>query len=262
MPLLTLPDCQLYYETHGSGPALIFAHGLGGNHLSWWQQVPYFKHRYQCIVFAHRGFAPSSEPSNGAGPFAFVDDLAALIEHLSLNDVRLVAQSMGGWTCLGYALREPARVKALVMCDTTGALTHPDIDAAFRAARHSNAEASLFARGIHPAAGERMATEQPALHFLYRQIDALSFKLDKPTLRAQLLALRATPTSELIKLTMPTLCITGEEDIVISPEAVARMAALMPNAQLVRVPQAGHSVYFERAVLFNQILDDFFKTIE
>ena len=40
MPFLSLDGCDLYYELHGSGPALMFAHGLGGNHLTWWQQVP------------------------------------------------------------------------------------------------------------------------------------------------------------------------------------------------------------------------------
>jgi 3-oxoadipate enol-lactonase len=40
MPFLPRDGCQLYYETHGAGPALVFAHGLGGGHLSWWQQVP------------------------------------------------------------------------------------------------------------------------------------------------------------------------------------------------------------------------------
>ena len=54
---LDRPDCRIYFETEGAGPVLIFAHGLGGNHLSWWQQVPHFRDRYTCVTFAHRGFA-------------------------------------------------------------------------------------------------------------------------------------------------------------------------------------------------------------
>jgi pimeloyl-ACP methyl ester carboxylesterase len=46
MPIVRLHGGDLYYETHGSGPALVFAHGIGGNRLSWWQQVPYFRDRY------------------------------------------------------------------------------------------------------------------------------------------------------------------------------------------------------------------------
>src|SRR2546421_556788 len=95
---LDRPDCRLYFEITGSGPAIAFAHGLGGNHLSWWQQVAHFAPRYTCVTFAHRGFAPSSAIPGGPDPTDFSHDLAALIEHLALTDVRLVAQSMRGWT--------------------------------------------------------------------------------------------------------------------------------------------------------------------
>ena len=58
-------------------------------------------------------------------------------------------------------------------------------------------------------------------------------------------------------LTVPTLCITGEEDIVIPPDAVAFLAQNLPNTQLARVPKSGHSVYFERPQEFNRLLDEF-----
>jgi len=255
MPFLDRGDASIFYDVAGSGPALIFAHGLGGNHLSWWQQVPHFQDRYTCVTFAHRGFAPSREEPGGPGAHAFVDDLAALIAHLGLDDVRLVAQSMGGWTCLGYALRHPERVRALVLACTTGVLTNPALDAIFL--RHGGQEVRLFERGIHPAAGERMAREQPAMHHLYRAIDGLSHDLDKQAVRAKLWALRTVSVAEIAMLTVPTLCLTGEEDIVIPPDAVAFLAQHLPNAQLARVPEAGHSVYFERPQEFNRLLDEF-----
>lgn len=255
MPLLDRGDAAIFYEVAGSGPALIFAHGLGGNHLSWWQQVPYFSDRYTCVTFAHRGFAPSPEDAGGLGPEAFADDLAALIAHLGLDDVRLVGQSMGGWTCLAYALRHPERVRALVLACTTGTLADPALDEIF--ARHAGREADLFARGIHPAAGARMAAEQPAMHHLYRAIDGLSFHLDKQAVRAKLWALRTTPVAAVAALPVPTLCITGEEDIVIPPDAVAFLAANLPNGRLARVPEAGHSVYFERPDAFNRLVGEF-----
>ena len=133
MPFLERDGARLYYETHGAGPALVFVHGLGGGHLSWWQQVPHFRDRYTCVVFDHRGFGLSTESPEKPGPDAYVDDLAALVDHLGLPDVRLVAQSMGGWTCLGYALRHPERVKALVMAATTGTLGDPETHAIFKA---------------------------------------------------------------------------------------------------------------------------------
>ena len=35
MALATINGIELYYEIHGEGPALVFAHGAGGNHMSW-----------------------------------------------------------------------------------------------------------------------------------------------------------------------------------------------------------------------------------
>lgn len=254
---LVRPDCELYYEVHGAGPALVFAHGLGGSHASWWQQVPYFSGRYTCVVFSHRGFQPSRGGAS-RGPAAFVEDLEALLRHLGIADVRLVGQSMGGWTCLGYALARPQAVRALVLASTTGPVTTPTLDALWRAARPGEEAA---ARRAHPAAGERMAREQPALHHLYCGLDVLG-GADKPAVRAALMALRVVPEARLAELTMPTLCITGEEDVVVPPAAVAELARLLPRARLVRVPAAGHSVYFERADAFNARVDEFLAEVE
>ena len=55
MPTVDVPGAALYYETHGAGPWLVFAHGAGGNHLSWWQQVPAFAGRFRCLVYDQRG---------------------------------------------------------------------------------------------------------------------------------------------------------------------------------------------------------------
>jgi pimeloyl-ACP methyl ester carboxylesterase len=254
MPFLHRPGCDLYYEVTGAGPAVVFAHGFGGNHLAWWQQVPHLAERYTCVTFSHRGFGPSREDAGGPGPAAFVDDLGALLDRLGVSNVRLVAQSMGGWTCLGYALRAPGKVRSLVMASTFGSLAAPELDALL-VARRASARGDQTS-GVHPAAGERMAREQPALHFLYREIEALN-GVDRAAVLSGLIALRTTPPAALAVLSMPVLCVVGEEDAVIPPDSVAILASRIPGARLVRVPAAGHSVYFERADVFNRLLDDF-----
>lgn len=259
--ILTRPDAEIYYEVTGEGPAVVFAHGLGGNHVSWWQQVPYFAPRFTCVAFAHRGFAPSRTAGGQPDPARYGDDLAALIDHLGLADVRLVAQSMGGWTCLDYTLRHPDRVKALVLAATAGGADPHSFPPAGRAnvlgwmAAHASAGQDLFHRGIHPAAGERMAREQPALHFLYREIDQLGGPLDKMALLAKLKAASTVPLSKLEALRVPVLLISGDEDVVFAPPALEALASAIPGARLARVPEAGHSVYFERAAEFNALLD-------
>jgi len=248
---------EIHYEVFGKGPAVVFAHGLGGNHLSWWQQVAHFAPRYTCVVFAHRGFPPSSPVPGATAPDAYADDLAALIEALKLDNVALVAQSMGGWTCLDYALRQPKKVRALVMACTSGALDFNqlnDAEVLEWTRRSPGVLAELQKRGIHPAGGERMSREQPALALLYAQINELAPASFKDQVRERIRQQRTRAPNLLAQLPMPVLFITGDEDWVFPPAAGPALARLAPKGSAVRVPAAGHSVYFERAAQFNDLI--------
>ncbi len=112
MPSISVNGIDLYYEISGPEGAqpVIFLHGAGGNHISWWQQVPHFNKTYRCVSIDHRGFGRTLDPA-GAGSTRFVDDLEGLLSHLGYDQVALVAQSMGGWSCLPFAIRAPKRVR-------------------------------------------------------------------------------------------------------------------------------------------------------
>ncbi len=262
---LARPDCELHYEVTGTGPAIVFAHGLGGNQMSWWQQVGHFAARYTCVSFAHRGFAPSSMPAGGPNPADFADDLAALVDHLGLQRFHLVGQSMGGWTAIEYAMKKTGKLAGIVLCNTTGSLDFkliPEPYLSRLAAWDTQSRATaarLTASGIHPGAGERMAREQPALHQLYLHIDGLGSALDKNALRPLLSALRKRDPREIETIGCPVLCIVGDEDILIPPFAQAAIATLASNVRVKSIAGAGHSAYFENAREFNQHLEAFLR---
>jgi pimeloyl-ACP methyl ester carboxylesterase len=260
---LDRPGCRVYYEVTGSGPPIIFAHGLGSNHLTWWQQVPHFSDRYTCVTFAHRGYPPSSE-IGVPDPRDFAGDLAALIEHLQLADVRLVAQSMGGWTSIEYLLAHPNhKVRALVLASTCGTIHKPSIPmpAPERLIdwnkKAATARADMASRGISPPAGERMAREQPELHLLYRMIANASAAFDREELRKHLTAMATRPPDVLRSVSIATLFITGGEDTTYPPFLSDALAPLMPSARVEQVPDSGHSVYFQRAGAFNRLVENF-----
>ncbi|HXD91001.1 MAG TPA: alpha/beta hydrolase, partial [Candidatus Binataceae bacterium] len=127
MPHARINGIDLYYETHGEGPALVLAHGGGGNHLSWWQQVPALSPQYRCVTFDHRGFGESRDVTDGPGPNAYVEDLRQLLDHLGIAKAALVGQSMGGWTVLGFAAAFPERASALVLCDTSAGMDDAEV---------------------------------------------------------------------------------------------------------------------------------------
>ena len=190
---LKRPFGNLYYEVTGSGPALLFAHGLGGNQMSWWQQVAHFAPHYTCVAFAHRGFAPSDRDRRRPRSGRLCRRPAGLIDHLGFADVRLVGQSMGGWTMLEYAIAHPAKVKALVLSSTSGTIDRRGCRSVGRRAvrrlgegrrgedRRRPAPTASIPRWARPA-----AARSPALHLLYESIDEMAGALDKEKVRAGL----------------------------------------------------------------------------
>jgi 3-oxoadipate enol-lactonase len=260
---LERPGCSIHYEVTGAGPALVFAHGLGGNHLSWWQQVAHFSPRHTCVAFSHRGFAPSSAIEGGPEPRDYASDLGALIDHLGLADVSIVAQSMGGWSAIEHAIARPGTVRALVLAATTGTLDLRRIGEPERSrldawlAESTARRAQWREQGIHPAAGARMAAEQPALHLLYRHIDDMNRGLDKEALRARMSALRVRDPADLAAARCPVLFVSNDEDVQMPPFAADAIVRVVPGARVVHIADAGHSAYFERACTFNSIVEEF-----
>jgi 3-oxoadipate enol-lactonase len=260
---LDRPGCRIYYEVTGTGAPIIFIHGIGSNHLTWFQQVPHFWNRYSCVTYSHRGYPPSSE-IGVPDPKEFAGDLAALIEHLKLHNPCLVAQSMGGWSAIEYVLGNPQdKPRALVLVSTCGTIHRASVplhDPGQLAAwikSSAAARADMTQRGISPPAGERMAREQPALHFLYRSIAYASAAFDREQLRPRIEAM-ATRSPELLRgISIPTLFVIGDEDTSYPTFVSQALAGIMPNARVEQVANTGHSVAYQRADTFNRIVDSF-----
>ena len=256
MPSAKINGIELYYEVHGAGPALVFAHGGGGNHLSWWQQVPELSRDFRSVTFDHRGFGASRDHADGPGPRAFVEDLRQLLDHLGIAKAALVGQSMGGWTVLGFAAAYPERVSALVLCDTSAGLDDPEVVREQAAALRDTPRGGL-AQVLTRAYAEDFPTRDPVRCFLYQQISGLNAHVPA-NLIASLFSVKHRADA-VIEHRVPTLLIVGEEDVLAPPKIMEQMARGIPHSRLVKVPGAGHSVYFERPAEFNELLGGFLR---
>src|SRR5262249_36064217 len=156
----------------------------------------------------------------------------------------------------------PERVRALVMASTTGGvdgLISDEEAASLRAGRPTREQ--LLARGINPGAGERMSAEQPALAFLYSELSGWrDARLAEPRPAGPLGS--AIAPDRLAELAMPVLCLAGEEDTTALPAAQEAFARRCRRGRYAVVPDAAHSVYFERADEFNRIVGGFLAEVE
>jgi 3-oxoadipate enol-lactonase len=256
MPYLDIEDFRLYYEIEGEGPAVAFLHGAGGNHLSWWRQIPFFRGTYTCISLDQRAFGLSRDVAEGPGRRAFGSDLKLLLDHLGIGDVALVAHSMGGRTAAGFILRvqDPAerKVWALVLSGTHGGVVTAESRLLQEQMREQANGRSLRDRALAPAFVE----SEPELAYLYGQIGRLNPPRPEDFL-APIPGYLGTTLEAFSERGIPVMFVTGTEDEVMSPEAIRIAAKSLPGAQLVEVDGAGHSAYFERPDEFNSAVGAF-----
>jgi 3-oxoadipate enol-lactonase len=249
MPYCAVNGTNLYYETFGTGLPVVFAHGSGGNHASWFHQIHGLSNRYRVIVFDHRGFGNSEDP-DGRGRSALVDDLGGLLNHLELDRAVLVAQSMGGGTCAGYTVRHPERIIGLALCDTlTGIRLPPDIAETMAAVNKRTAGLPQAVRVL----GVKTRERTPDRAVLYTEL--ASFNTHR--FGAMPGTFEPVEPAQLAATGVPILYVAGTDDILYPPDCIKRVHALVPNSEYVEIPDVGHSAYYEDPTTFNRHLGAF-----
>ncbi|MGH3028299.1 MAG: alpha/beta fold hydrolase, partial [Gaiellaceae bacterium] len=100
------------YDTAGNGPAVVLVHAGVGDRRLWDAQMEAFAEGHRVVRLDLRGFGESAIPG---GPFSYVDDVRALLDHLGLERTTLVGNSLGGRVALDFVLTHPQRTTALVL---------------------------------------------------------------------------------------------------------------------------------------------------
>jgi len=248
---------RLYYEVHGSGPAVLFVHGSGGHHAAWWQQVPALRGDYTVITMDLRGFGRSRWDAEHDSA-AFPGDVLAVLDAVAAAGgparAVLVGQSIGAAAALRAALGRPDRAAGVVLAHSLGGLQHPELAGLVRADRAAAERLPVLDRLLTPA----FRAERPDLAFLFQQMgtfnsarmaDLRNLGSDGPTL------------AELDAAPFPLLLLAGERDAVLSPGTVRRAGELLPRARVEIVPGAPHSMYWETPGLFNEAVGRFLAEV-
>ena len=254
MPYVEAGASRLYYESHGEGPPLVLLHGVGGNHASWFNQVPTFAKTWRVIVIDQRGFGNSTDAED-LGRSAFVDDLEAVLGHLGLERVTLVAQSMGGGTATGFTCRHPGRVAALILCDTLVGIEPPQ---ALREAMAANEARTRDLSQAERVLGPTTLACDPERTLLYLQIASFN-SVNIKTVKGQ--ATRHSPQT-LAATGVPVLFLAGEEDVLFEPATIKAVSAATAGSRYVEIAKAGHSAYFEQPEAFNRAVLAFLEALQ
>lgn len=249
MPYAVIHRAKLYYERHGSGPAVVLIHGLGSSARDWSPQLEALARDHTVLVMDLRGHGRSEDfgdtPASVAG---FAADLAELLDHQSLSEADIVGLSLGGAVAFQFARSYPTKTRSLVIVNSSPSF----IPKTWRLRgmlwqrlllirlMGMTAMARVLARKLFPA--------DIALQRLFIE------RFGQNRKRSYLQTLKAltcwSVESELCQITCPTLVIGADNDYT-SNAAKKAYVAQMPNAWLSIIPNSHHALPMERPDQFN-----------
>jgi len=252
MPKINRDGVDIYYESAGSGPAILLSHGYSATTRMWTGQVEALKDRYQVVTWDMRGHGQSDSPDDPSAysEKATVDDAAAILRHLGIETAVIGGLSLGGYMSLAFNLAYPSMVRALMLFDTGPG--------------YKNAVAR---EGWNETATKRATTfEEKGLDALGRSAEVrvsqhTSAQGLANAARGMLAQFDSRIIESLPNITVPTLVLVGEND---QPflGATEYMAAKIPGSTKVMIPDAGHAANIDQPAAFNAAVESFLASLK
>jgi 2-succinyl-6-hydroxy-2,4-cyclohexadiene-1-carboxylate synthase len=245
------------------------AHGHGGAKEDFSDHVEALSRNHTVVVFDQRGHGASDKPDDAAAYSLerLALDLGEIADHLDLATFRALGHSMGGMGLRRFVIESPERVSALVFMDTApGPVRGWDPEILELAAQIALDEGKVVLRDaldayspLNNPAHDRLVHERPGYQeFMDRKWDDVSAVAWGSLMQA--IPRQVDDRDALTRLSCPTLVIVGALDRGLIG-ASKELAELVPGAQLVVVPDAGHSPQFENPHVWFEALSGFLAGI-
>lgn len=261
---------RLAYGSAGSGTPVLLVMGLGMRGAAWAPQIGPLAHRHRVVFFDNRGLGHSAPLDSTSQRFSMATlgrDVLRLMDDLELDDAHLVGVSLGGMVAQHAALEAPGRFRSLSLLATHagGPLAWVPTGSGIRQFVRSQAQVgrrrldaleALLYPPEYRARADRAALDA-------RMEAAFGRPPPRDVQRRQLLAVMGHDTrARLRSLSLPTLVVSPDRDLLVRPDACRSLAELLPNATLRRLPDDGHGLIYSAADRINAWLLEHFARAE
>ena len=241
---------KVYYEVHGQGQPILLSHGYSATSQMWQGQVEAFP-GYQVIAWDMRGHGQTDSPEDQSlySEAHTVDDMAAILAECGASKAIIAGLSLGGYMSLAFNVSDPEKVRALMLFDTGPGYKNATAREGWNETSEKRAVA-FETKGFGAMGGS--AEVRVSSH---RSADGLA-----RAARGMLAQFDARIIESLPNITVPTLVLVGAND---QPflGASEYMAAKVPGAVKVMIPDAGHSANIDQPEAFNAAVTGFLANL-
>jgi len=238
---------------HRLAPTIVFANALGTTVEIWRKVIPLLPEGLRIIRYDLRGHGGSDVPD---GPYAMgqmISDAAAICDVAEVTDALFVGVSVGGMIAQGLAVKRPALIRTLVLSNTAAKIGNP----AFWQSRIDLVQSQGFPKSADAIISRwfgRDYMNTPDMAQWHTMLGAMN-----PVGYAGVCAAIAgtdfyTPTSG---LRIPTLGISGGQDMSTPADLVRETVDLIPGSQMKVMPRCGHLPCIEDPIGFAETLTNF-----
>ncbi len=272
---MTLHSHQLSYLDSGTGPVVLFIHGILGSHRNWDHLIDRLDDNHRVIVPDLFGHGHSAKPMGDYSLGAHAATLRDLLDRLDIERVTLVGHSLGGGIAMEFYYLFPERVERLVLVASGG--LGREVNRVLRSATLPGAEwvlpviASGFVRTGAETAGRVLSKVgwKPGsdITAIWQGFTSLA---DGESRRAFLATTRSVidPGGQSVSahdylpeaLPIPTLIVWGSRDRMIPAWHAIRAQQSIPGCRVELFEGAGHFPHLDEPDRFAEMLRDFIAT--
>lgn len=262
---------KIGYAECGSGPPIVFLHGVGATKRCWGPQIALLSERFRCIALDYRGYGESEVPPEASlkaqardpksiSRGAYARDVLAVMSAAGIEQAHLCGCSLGGVVAMETYATKPALVKSLALVDTFARYPGGVESIEERLATLEKLGIDEFARTRAPGI---LRPDAPA-----DLVERVCADMASIPLAVYQASTRVTWTGDyrslLSRISVPAEVFWGEFDTSIAPFALSEELAngIATCSGVVRIPHAGHLANMDNPEFFNLALEAFVDSVE
>jgi len=256
---------SIYYEVKGSGPPLVILRGLGRSIRHWLGYDDELSKYFRVVTIDNRGIGKSTQPHSPTDTiYDLAQDVHDIIEEIGETSAHIMGVSLGGMIALAMGIKFPETCKSITVVNTSIAglrtlrMTIPGIKVVLggltirKDTLHDNLANLLV--GSDFSAEQKKSFAQKLI-----TIDEEGTGANTTPLCQLIAAARFTAKKDLASMQVPTLVVYGGADYFVSNNNSKKIFALLPNAEELEIPGAGHELFVDKGKEFLKPLQDWVR---